>query len=128
MKSLLFTHFEKELLDLSKQRTFRCIFTPNYDEKEYININFKKENGTIRTLYSAKVLKIYPIQIKNVGLHEAKLDGFDSIYAFRKGILKINHVKSLSRWGFFTLFTRVKSVFDFGTQKNEEVVLIERIY
>lgn len=125
MKSLLFTHFEEKLLDLSKQRTFRCIFLPTYEVKEYININFKRENGTIKTLYPARVLKIYPIQIKNVGLHEAKLDGFDSVYDFRKAILEINKVKSLNRWGFFTIFTRSKTVFDFGKQKTEEVIIIE---
>lgn len=106
MKSISFSHFEDKLLSGSKRRTFRVLFIPTYEIKEIVNITFKK-NETKKILFEAIIQSIYPKQIKNVGLFEAMLDGFDSIESFRKGIMKINKVKTINRWGFFTIFKRI---------------------
>ena len=65
MKSILFTHFKDKLIDKSKQRTFRALFIPTYVVNEIVKIDFK-ENGKRETLYTARILSIYPIQIKQI--------------------------------------------------------------
>ena len=106
MKSISFTHFEDKLLNDSKRRTFRVSFIPTYEIGETVNIAFKKDKVK-KILFEAIIKNIYPKQIKDVSLFEAMLDGFDSVEEFRKGIMEINKVGSLNRYGFFTVFKRV---------------------
>lgn len=106
MKSILFTHFKDKLLDRSKQQTFRCIFIPTYEIGEVVDIKFK-ENNVKTSLFEAKITNIYPKKIRDVTLREAQADGFNSIEDFRKGIMEINKIKSLDRWGFLIKWTDV---------------------
>jgi len=107
MKSIIFTHFKEKLLNESKKRTFRCLFIPTYDIKEIVNITWK-EDGIREVLYIAKIINIYPKQIKDVTDFEAILDGFINKYEFRKGLMEINHIRNINRWGFFTVFDRIE--------------------
>ena len=113
MKSILFTHFKEKLLSREKQRTFRVLFIQKYIVGDTVKIDFK-EGEKRETLYLAKIKEIYPKQLGNVGEKEAKLDGFDSIEAFRKGIMEINNIKNLEHWGFFTVFSKIKNILEFG--------------
>jgi len=99
MKSILFTHFKKKLLDGTKQQTYRCIFIPTYEIGEIVKIIFK-EDGMKKFLFYAEITDLYPKQIKNIDLKEAQADGFNSIEEFREGIMEINKRTSLNRWGF----------------------------
>lgn len=115
MKSILFTHFKEKLLNKQKQRTYRVIFIPNYVVGDIVKIDFRGGENKIReTLYTALIKEIYPKQFGNVGETEAKLDGFDSIEAFRKGIIEINSIKNLEHWGFFTVFNKIKDITEYG--------------
>ena len=100
-------------MDGSKTQTYRCIFCPTAEEMEIVNIDFQDDDKPRETLFQAKVTKIYPKQIKDVNLREAKADGFASIEAFQKGIMEINRVKSINRWGFFIKFKRVIDLTNF---------------
>ena len=119
MKSILFTHFFNRLMNQSKQRTFRVKFCPTYIVDEIVKIDFIDRNINKReTLYQARIVAIYPKQIKSVDHYEAQLDGFRSVKHFRKGIMEINQIKSIERWGFFTLFAKCKTIFDFAQAKE----------
>ena len=100
-KSLNFTVLEKQIRDFSKDQTFRTNFFPKYRINEVIAISFKKT-----FLYLAKVLEIYPKQIKNLTRAEAKRDGFKTLKAFREKIIEINKIKTLplEQWGMITRF------------------------
>lgn len=107
MKSILFTKLKKELLDGSKQQTYRCIFIPTYEIDEIVNIVFKDKKGNKEILYPAIITNIYPKQIKKINLKEAIADGFNSVEEFRKKIKEINRVESLNRWGFIIQFKKI---------------------
>ncbi|MFW9875110.1 MAG: hypothetical protein ACFFG0_18550 [Candidatus Thorarchaeota archaeon] len=107
-KSLNFTLMEDKLMNGSKIQTFRTGFIPNYEIKDIIAIRFKKEFR-----FLAKVLDLYPNQIKSLTPKEAKQDGFSSVKEFQEGIMKLNNIKSMNHWGFITVFEKIKNMQDY---------------
>lgn len=114
MKSILFTHLKDKLLDGSKTQTYRVLFIPTYEIEEIVAIKFKTIFEVVcrETLYLAEIKDIYPKQIKDLTIEEAKRDGFKSIDEFQKLVMKINKVKSKNRWGFIIRFKRIKDVLE----------------
>lgn len=107
-KSLNFTLMKEKLLDGSKTQTYRTNFIPTYECGEIIAIKFKKE-----FLFLAKVWNLYPKQIKNLDIEEAKRDGFLSIEDFQDKIMELNKIKSMNHWGFITIFEKIKNIIDY---------------
>jgi len=105
MKSLKFTLLKEKLISGEKDQTFRCLFVPNYDVGEVINIKFQDE-----ILYQAIIKEIYPKQIKDLSFEEAKRDGFDSIQEMQDKVMELNKVKNLNRWGFVIQFKKILSI------------------
>ncbi|GAH17539.1 unnamed protein product, partial [marine sediment metagenome] len=89
-------------------QTYRVLFIPKYEIGEIIAIAFLK-----RFLYLARVLDLYPKQIKNLTLIEAQLDGFNSIKEFQDKIMELNNIKSIAQWGFITRFKAIPTVIDY---------------
>jgi len=128
-KSLNFTVLEAKLRDFSKDQTYRTNFLPKYRLNHIIIISFEKE-----FLYLARVLMLYPKQVKDLNLEEAKHDGFDSVKAFQQTIFDLNikakspslrrkkEIDYLEQWG---IITRFKHIIRNGTvldwlNKNEK--------
>lgn len=55
-------------------------------------------------MFDAYIIDIYSKRIRDVSEKEAMDDGFENKEEFRQEIIKINRVKSLSRWGFIIKF------------------------
>ena len=98
MKSLNFTHFTRKILAGEKDQTFRCLFFPSFIEKEKILLT-STEFGPKIDLMIVPVTEIYPRKIRDILLEEARRDGFNSIKEMQTGLLEINHLKSIDRWG-----------------------------
>jgi len=107
-KSLNFTLMKDKLLDGSKTQTGRTTFIPKYGIGETIAICFNKI-----FLFLAKVINLYPKQIKDYILKEAKLDGFNSVKEFQDTMMEINNIKSKNHWSFLTVFKKLKNVLDY---------------
>lgn len=114
MKSILFTHLKDKLLDETKDQTYRVLFIPTYEIGEIVEIKFKTIFEVIcyETLYLAEIKDVYPKQIKDVSLEEAKRDGFESVEEFQRLVMKINRVKSKNRWGFIIRFKKIKDILE----------------
>lgn len=117
MKSILFTLLKEKLLSGEKDQTYRTNFIPPYEVKEIVKIDFK-ENKSRETLYLARIVELYPKQIKDLTLEEAKRDGFHSIKEFQDKIMKINKIKSKNKWGFITRFKKQKDVLEWLNEIN----------
>lgn len=115
MKSILFTVEEVlgKLVDGRKTRTFRTKFIPDCRIGETVKIDFKYKEYNLRwTLHHAKIVEIYPKQIRDVSEHEARLDGFEMLEDFKVKIKEINGIsggQSDEQWGFFIAWENVKS-------------------
>ena len=121
MKSLNFTLLEEELRSYKKKQTYRCIFIPNFYPGEIIQLKFKGKE-----LYQAKVLEVYPKQLKDITLKEAKEDGFNSVKEMQKGIMKLNNnVKSLEHWGFFIKWEPISTIMDYLEIEKKQPIDLE---
>jgi len=107
-KTINFTLLEEELREEIKIQTGRTKFIPNYEIGEIVAITFKKD-----FLYLAKIIDLYPKQIKDFTLIEAKRDGFQSIEDFQNKLMEINDIKSKNHWAFITRFKKVKTILDY---------------
>jgi len=111
---------KEKLLDGTKTQTYRVLFIPTYEIREIVKIDYK-ENSSRETLFLAIIKEIYPKQIRDLTLEEANLDGFDSIKNFQEGIMKINKIKSMNRWGFVIRFKKCATVLDYLTNKQTKL-------
>lgn len=110
MKSILFTVLREKLESREKKQTYRCTFIPKYEVGEIVMLRFKKDDVK-EDLYPVKIMKMYPRQLKDFTLEEARLDGFESIEEFQKEIIKLNKVK-LNQWGFIIRFKEYLGVIE----------------
>jgi len=107
MKSLNFTLFKEKLLDESKTQTIRAIFIPRFLEGEIISIKFEKEH-----LFHAKVLEVFPRQLRYINWEIAVRDGFGyadlPILECQKKLMEINKGLKLDNWVFIIRFEKVR--------------------
>lgn len=82
-----------------KRQTIRCLYIPEYEIGETIQIKYNKI-----PIYEAEVEDIYPKRLKNISLREAKQDGFNSIEECISGVMKLNNIKSKNHWSFIIRF------------------------
>ena len=109
MKSINFSVLKEKLLDRSKTQTIRCTYLPKYKIGEVIQIKFNKE-----PIFEAKIIDLYPKQLKDLTLEEANRDGFDSVQALWDVLEELNGIKDLDLWCFVIRFKPQPSITDFG--------------
>ena len=112
-KSLLFRYLREKLVAGAKQVTLRWLFCPNLIEGAVVDQKFcpadkNKAKENTEVLGKIDIVKIRPIQGKDIDDELAVLDGFENKDECIRAQMKINNFKDyywfMERWGFAIYF------------------------